>query len=209
MIKRSQIIAAVLSDLSRTLDPLLKPQNFERTPRALSATRVVADCRQVITIDLASHPSYDRSALAHIKAHFDLVFSEVNAIAGAMLCDERWSAPKFPTVRTFVIDGSGEEANVYVKSLVELEAELAVLTKLIGKGVLPILAECTTVDSLIKMFEEQDPRLQWQENCGAILAAAHLTTGNSDAARRVLTTQYEKPGLRRRYSSCFEYVARH
>ena len=203
--------AAIVSVMQSALDDFLREHFFSRTQNSLTYSRRISRGHQRIRVPARLRPRYRPEAIAHLVPNLTVSFPEVNDLTFEMVGrDEHlvsniqdvtfrepleFSAPKGHYIHRYVYDEKG------------LHECFDSIREFIAEWVIPFLDECSSIESMITLYELHDHRLIKSPRMSLSIAAAHIILGNPRKAMEVLDETFRAPGPRKKFAKAFEYVS--
>jgi len=209
--KRTQVARILREALSAEMDEFMDQHGFRRRVNSLKYSRRLPAVDQVLDFAFDLSPRYEPDAVAHLLPDMTVSMHEVNRIATDMagshaplppdMTGTIWqqihsAAPKAQTgnARWFIYNpDSAFDCVIAIRSFVE-------------RWVIPVFDEYSSVESLVAVYENNDPRIVRQRHTYLYIAAAYLLMGQRNKAREVLEAKLGQRRPRKEFAKAFEYV---
>lgn len=199
-------IKNIICKMASGLDDNFFKEGFARRKNGLVYTRKIERTIQKIEINFFSHPSYHRKALAHIYPFISVYFPEISNTAMHLTDVSHmldW-IQKF-TVRQPMQYSKSPAEGWYLMDTVDYNRLAVEIKKFIQKNTFPLLNHLKNADDYLKLYENTDARIMWNDQQYLCVASAYINKNEYEKAYSVLDIRFGKPGSRKKYGKAFEY----
>lgn len=199
--------------LREEVDGLLVDRGFKRSPKSLKYKRKLDESIHHISFEGDIHPRYHRGAEIHVYPKFTWEIPAVTDKVTLLLDNELLHVANRPDIAfTAPMDHmipEGERAERGFWFPMCKDDYLAIgksVRNFLECRILPVLEELKTVDDLIRIYENPDPRVPFGGHNYVHTSAAYLLKGRPDEALSVMERQFSGLGPRADFASVFEHI---
>jgi hypothetical protein len=204
--RAKEIRVDVMLMLSASVDAVLREHGFVRPPKSLVYKKSLTSVVQKIPINVESHPSYNRNALACILPAMWLEMKEVKREAMSLVKGDDQLSRFFSGAPDLILNqpvsfAAPKEAREQWYFYEEGSA-MSIwnrISEFLSRWVLPLFSQLESPSGLVERYEADDCRIIKQQHFYIYIAAAYRVIGQPERARDVVHKHFSKPGIRKQY----------
>lgn len=200
-------ISKILNNMmENTIDEFMYEHNFKRRKNSLIYSRKIETTKQKVKVVFFRHPSYHPGAIAHIYPWLYVCYPELNQIAYEIFKEVN---VEMATVENAIRQPIQIYANAKRWMLMEDEKGTCLqdnIKEFLKTHTIPLLDSLKSIEGFIELYEKKDKRVLMDDTFYVFIISAYVFRGEYRQAQDVLEKRFGKPGLRKRYTTAFEYL---
>jgi hypothetical protein len=184
--KKPEIQEALIRALRAGMDSALEVLGYTRPPKGLVYSRTKDETKCLFTVEFASNPSYEPSAVAHLTPALRVESRRIAKLALELVGDPVLlaNAPEVVQNRRLTMVTSPQMPEWYIANVAQFGSAIETIGDVFVQHGLPFLDDYATPVGMIRQYEAGDTRALRQQHYYVFVIVAYLLEGRAVDAQQ-------------------------